>query len=116
MKLAFWRREAEAAPGAEWVWVNRAVAFEMAVEMATWPEPIDVIRDVCGVAPRLYVVIGRAWQALLRAIGDQEPYQQFVVAYWRPSEHPTRGAEIVTPGRPSGWRGLRGGKPLGPYR
>lgn len=49
---------------------NRAAAYEMAAEMATWPEPIDVIRHVCGLPPRLPILVGRAWHDFLASLVD----------------------------------------------
>jgi hypothetical protein len=97
------RRRKPEALAVEWAHVNREVAYAMAAEMATWPEPIDVIRDTCGLPPRLTVLIGRAWHAVLAAIATQEPYQQFLVAHWRPSDHATRGVEKIPPRPASGW-------------
>lgn len=106
----------------EWYHIDRAAPFALAAEMAGWPEPIDVIRDICGLPPRLTVAVGRAWAALLAAIAAQQPYQQFTVAYWKPIEHPTRdvvvvnGETYVYGGGPLGRPGRRGAPPIGPYR
>ena len=71
MKLRFWRRQLVAEAG--WLWVNRSLAYEMAAEMATWPEPIDVIRSALGLPDRWQRAVARAWHELLALAASQIP-------------------------------------------
>ncbi len=73
MRLRRRRRRAAAIVDASWFWVNREAAYEMAAEMATWPEPIDVIREAFGLPDRWQRAIGRAWQAVLKSAASQIP-------------------------------------------
>lgn len=55
------------------------VSRAFAEEMASWPLPIDVIRDAFGLPPRWQVRVGRAWHAVL-ACGREmaSPYQAII--------------------------------------
>ncbi len=73
--MRLWRRQRRAAAivDANWFWVNREAAYEMAAEMATWPEPIDVIREAFGLPDHWQRAIARAWQAVLKLAASQIP-------------------------------------------
>lgn len=59
--------------GADWdIVVDRQAAYEFAAEMATWPEPIDVIRDALELPWRWQRHARRALRTVLRLFVDRQ--------------------------------------------
>lgn len=70
--MRLWRRRVQPVD-LGWVWINREAAYELAAEMATWPEPIDVIRSAFGLPERWQRKLGHALHATLELIASQMP-------------------------------------------